>query len=170
MAEGLESVPATPLNLSPTHSAQNPDNPPNAFLSRVGGRIRGKPPLLADVMLAYYSTGLFNGEGCSYYRNGTRIRRSASINITMCDRDALEPAGRWWGVEVRKRTGKAKVCANGPAYRIDTSGLRAEMIMNEMRKYGLSVRKVEQWNKVLSRCSGGVGSSAAVAQPGKNVG
>ncbi len=88
----------------------------------------------------------------------------------MCDRDALEPVGKWWGVKVRPRTGKAKVCANGPAYRIDASGLRAEMIVNEMKKHGLSARKVEQWHKVLSQFGSGARNSAAVAQPGNHVG
>ncbi len=73
----------------------------------------------------------------------------------MCDRDALEPAARWWGVEVKPRAGKVKVCASGPAYRIDAFGLRAQAIVNEMKKHGLSARKVEQWNKVLSRCNRG---------------
>lgn len=91
---------------------------------------------MEDTLLAYYSTGLFNGEGCSYRRNSDMRRHSASISITMCDRDALEPAGKWWGVQVRSRSEKAKVCPSGPAYRIDASGHRAETIMNEMKKYG----------------------------------
>ncbi len=116
--------------------------------------IRGNPPLLDNTLLAHYSTGLFNGEGFSYCLKSIRSRYPR-IGVAMCDRDALEPVGRWWGVRVIPRSEKAKVCANGPAYQIAASGARAKMIMSEMIKYGLSSRKIEQWRKVLSLCRDG---------------
>lgn len=101
--------------------------------------------------LARYSTGLFNGGGCSWcWKSGER--RYPRIEIAMCDKDALDPVGKWWRVDVSPRGGKAKVCANGPAYQIQASGSKAAPIMNEMVKYGLSHRKREQWRKVLSQC------------------
>ena len=116
--------------------------------------IREDPLPLDNTRLARYSTGLFNGEGssCGFDSNGKRYPR---IQVAMCDRDALEPVGRWWGVKVLPRPGKAKVCADGPAYRIVANGKRAEAIVNEMIKHDLSIRKIEQWRKVLSRCGGG---------------
>lgn len=91
------------------------------------------------------------------------------IVIAMCDHDALEPIGRWWGVNVRSRGGKMKVCANGPAYQVATSGIRAVMIVNEMMKDGLSNRKAEQWRKVLSQSKRAATARAAVAQPARLV-
>gem|GEM_PF-3396385 len=121
-----------------------------------GERIQGNPPLLTDTRLAYYSTGLFNAEGYSYCKRRTGRRAggpSRTIAITMCDRDALEPTATWWGLPVRSRGGKAVTCRDGPAFRIEASGLRAELIVREMMKCGLSARKTEQWRKVLSRCA-----------------
>lgn len=116
--------------------------------------IKRKPPLFGDVLLAFYSTGLFNGGGCSYCLKAGK-RRYPRIEVAMCDKDALDPVGRWWGVRVICRNDKVKVCRDGPAYQIAASGARAEIIMNEMRKYGLSNRKVEQWSKVLRLCREG---------------
>jgi len=56
-------------------------------------------------------------------------------------------------------------CRDGPAFRIEASGLRAELIVSEMMKYGLSSRKTEQWRKVLSQSKRAAPSRAAVAQP-----
>lgn len=101
--------------------------------------------------LARYSTGLFNGGGCSWCsKSGGRAY--PRIVIAMCDRDALEPVGRWWGVRVSPRGEKAKVCAAGPAYQIQAQGFRARKFVGKMMKSGLSNRKVEQWRKVLSQC------------------
>jgi len=125
-----------------------------AISSPSTGRAKGKPPLFEDVLLACYSTGLFNGGGCSF---GSKSGRKwyPRIEVAMCDRDALEPVGRWWGVRVISRNDKVKVCRDGPAYQIAASGAKAESIINEMRKYGLSNRKVKQWRKVLSLCREG---------------
>lgn len=138
----------------PDDPTQNQNDPAKAISSPSTGRIKGKPPLFEDVLLACYSTGLFNGGGCSFSgkRSGS-TRRYPIINVDMCDRDALEPVGKWWAVEVTPKAGRAKVCVQGPAYRIQASGLRAELIMSEMMKCGLSSRKVKQWRKVLSLCS-----------------
>lgn len=151
-----KSEPTNLLNSFPTNSTKDyAESRKETSLARKG-RIRGKSPLLGDVLLAFYSTGLFNGGGCSFGAKASgSTRRYPIININMCDRDALEPVGKWWGVDVRPRAGKAKVCVNGPAYRVLASGLRAELAMNEMMKYGLSNRKVEQWRKVLSLCREG---------------
>jgi hypothetical protein len=149
-----ESEPTNLLNPPPNNSTQNHDNPSiAAYLPPISGRIRGNPPRFGDVLLAYYSTGLFNGGGCSYCAKAGK-RRYPRIEVAMCDKDALDPVGRWWGVQMGPR-GKEKVCANGPAYQIAAVGSRAEMIMNEMMKYGLSNRKIEQWRKVLSLCRQG---------------
>jgi hypothetical protein len=98
------------------------------------------------------------GEG---YCSGEKLlpggaRRRGRIGIDMCDRDALEPVGRWWGVEVKPRGDRVKVCKNGPAYRIAASGERAVLIVEEMKKCGLSSRKTDQWNKVLRQPVGDV--------------
>jgi len=106
---------------------------------------------LEGSMLAHYSTGLYNGGGCSYLRKSGRYRYPA-IEIAMCDKDALEPVGKWWNARVRSRGGKEEVCVGGPAYQIAASGTKAVKIIGEMVKHGLSNRKVEQWRKVLSRC------------------
>lgn len=107
--------------------------------------------------LARYSTGLFNGGGCSWCsKSGGRAY--PRIVVAMCDRDALEPVGRWWGVRVASRGEKAKVCLAGPAYQIQAQGLRARKIVSEMMRFGLSHRKVEQWRKVLSQCQSAAGS------------
>lgn len=113
-----------------------------------------KESFLKGDSLARYSTGLFNGGGCSWCSKSGR-KKYPRIEIAMCDKDALEPVGKWWAVKVLPRGGKTKVCANGPAYQIQASGVKARGIMNEMMKYGLSNRKNEQWYKVLSQCEGG---------------
>ena len=74
---------------------------------------------------------------------------SPTIVITMCDRDALVPVGKWW-LPVRKRGGKAKTCIDGEAYRVEASGLRAKLLVEKMIENGLSARKRTQWEKVLS--------------------
>ena len=108
----------------------------------------GKRPWWNDTILARYSTGLFNGGGCSWY---SARRACPIITVAMCDKDALEPVGKWWGVRVTPRHGKAKVCAAGPAYQIRTQGLRARTVVGEMMQIGLSKRKIEQWRKALSQ-------------------
>jgi hypothetical protein len=115
------------------------------------GRIVGKQPLLDDFGLARYSTGLYNGEGYAYCKTRTGGNPSATIAITMCDLDALLPVGEWWGLPVRKRGGRRKSCADGEAYRIETSGLRARLLIEAMKRNGLSARKRVQWEKVLIR-------------------
>jgi hypothetical protein len=70
----------------------------------------------------------------------------------MCDKDALEPVGKWWDANVKSKGGKVKVCVGGRAYQISVTGTKAVKIVDEMIKYGLSARKVEQWRKVLSQC------------------
>ncbi len=120
-----------------------------------GERIQGDPPLLGNKKLASYSTGLFNEEGYSYCKRRTGRRAggpSRTIAITMCDKDALGPLAKWWGLQVRPRGGVAITCVDGPAYRIEASGFRAELIINEMMKYGLSKAKVRQWRKVVRHC------------------
>lgn len=120
-----------------------------------GERIQGNPPLLDNSNLASYSTGLYNEEGYSYCKRRTGRRAggpSRTIAITMCDKDALEPTARWWGLPARPRGGRAITCPAGPAYRIEASGLRAELIVNEMIEFGLSRKKLEQWLKVVSQC------------------
>ncbi len=120
-----------------------------------GERIQGNPPILRDWRLASYSTGLYNEEGYSYCkrRPGPHAGRTMrTIAIAMCDKDALEPAARWWGLPVRPRGGRATTCRDGPAFRIEASGLRAELIMNEMMKFGLSCKKLKQWREVILRC------------------
>lgn len=117
----------------------------------------------------FYSTGLFNGEGCCYSMKA-RDHRYPAIIVTMCDQDALESAAGWWGVNVKQRHGRAKVCKDGPAYMIRASGLSAKEIVNRMMKYGLSARKIEQWHKVLSRGEGDSRTRAVVAQPAPSSG
>jgi len=56
---------------------------------------------------------------------------------------------------MHSRGDKVKVCVDGPAYYIMASGAKAELIINEMMKYGLSNRKIGQWRKVLSLCREG---------------
>jgi hypothetical protein len=124
------------------------------------GRIVGQPPLLENVGLARYSTGLFNGEGYSYCKRRKRrigVSISPTIVITMCDRDALDPVARWWSLPVRKRGGKAKTCVDGQAHRVEASGLRARLIVDKMIESGLSDRKRTQWEKVLSEYDRNVG-------------
>ncbi len=101
--------------------------------------------------LARYSTGLFNGGGCSYAWKSGKYRYPR-IQIGMCDKDALEPVGKWWDAHVRSKGGKVKVCVDGPAYQIAVAGTKAIKIVCEMIKHGLSARKLEQWRKVLSQC------------------
>ena len=128
---------------------RNKKSSPRRHATRRKTSLRRDSFLKGD-LLARYSTGLFNGGGCSTCAKSGRYVYPR-ITVTMCDRDALEPVGRWWGVNVRSRGGKMKVCTDGPAYRISTSGARAIIIVSEMMKYGLSNRKTEQWRKVLSQ-------------------
>jgi hypothetical protein len=123
--------------------------------------------LLGETELASYSTGLYNEEGYSYCKRRTGRRAggpSRTIAITICDRDALEPTAKWWGLPVRPRGGRALTCRDGPAYRIEASGLRAELIMKEMMKFGLSLKKKQQWNRVLERCGRKADSVAQASQ------
>jgi hypothetical protein len=123
----------------------------NQEIHRRKGRIIGAAPLLNDIRLACYSTGLFNGEGYSYNKRRTGGRPSPTIAITMCDEDALLPAAKWWALPVRKRGGRSKTCSDGQAYRIEASGLRASLLVEKMKESGLSSRKRQQWQKVLSQ-------------------
>jgi hypothetical protein len=119
---------------------------------RRSGRIVGTPPQLANVKLARYSTGLFNGEGYSYNKRRRRkfgFSITPTIVITMCDRDALVPAGEWWGLPVRKRGGRKRTCVDGQAYRVESLGLRARLLIQAMIENGLSARSRTQWEKVL---------------------
>ena len=125
------------------------------------GKLIGKPPSFADVKLGYYCTGLFNGEGYSYVKRRRGRQPSPTIAITMCDLDALAPASEWWGLPIRKRGGRAGSCADGEAYRIEASGLRARLLMAGMKECGLSRRKSNQWEKVLIRAE-----KEAVDKPG----
>jgi len=117
--------------------------------ARRPGRIVGKYPVLDDFGLARYSTGLYNGEGHAYGKTRTGGNPSATIAVTRCDQDALLPVGEWWGLPVRKRGGRGKSCSDGEAYRIETSGLRAGLLVEAMTRNGLSARKRLQWEKVL---------------------
>jgi hypothetical protein len=120
-----------------------------------GERIQGNPPVLDDKELASYSTGLFNEEGYSYCKRRTGHNAggpSRTVAITMCDEDALEPMANWWGLQTRSRGGKKITCKEGPAFRIEASGFRAELIVNEMMKYGLSEAKINQWREAVRGC------------------
>lgn len=98
-------------------------------------RIVGNHPHLEDRDLALYSTGLYNGEGYSYCKRRKRhvgVSISPTIAITICDRDALLPVSRWWGLPIRRRGGRSRTCLDGQAYRVEASGLRARLIIDKM--------------------------------------
>jgi hypothetical protein len=77
------------------------------------GRIVGKRPLLEDFGLARYSTGIYNGEGYAYVKTRTGGNPSATIAITMCDRDALLPVGEWWDYRSAREEGGGRAAKMG---------------------------------------------------------
>jgi hypothetical protein len=117
------------------------------------GRILGKRPLIGNEMLAYYSTGLFNGEGASYCSHRKRQRAAPLLRIDMCDRDALVPVSVWWGVSVcngsKHACKRTKRNPEGRNNSIKAEGLRAKLLIEEMWNKGLSESKKRQWTKAV---------------------
>jgi len=136
----------------PAEAVVHPDSANTTDEPRYKGGLQNER-LQEGEALALYSTGLFNGGGNSYCS-----KKYPVIQVAMCDKDALEPVGKWWGARVLPRGDRVKVCASGPAYRIAKGGSIARFIVDEMMQHGLSKRKKEQWHKVLIQCQSGASS------------
>jgi len=69
----------------------------------------------------------------------------------MCDKDALRPTAKYWGVGVvRGSKGACKRTPSNPEgfnYTIRAEGLRAYLIVSDMWKRGLSGAKKHQWSR-----------------------